>query len=84
MDDRAVLRLELARELRLRALERVALDDRRDLLLEPFDEPVERPDEGRTCPGGQGQRQRGLGVVEVVDVDDVAAPWVASSRTAIA
>jgi hypothetical protein len=50
VDDRAVLRFELARQLRLRALERVALDDRGDLLLEPLDDAVDRADERGTCP----------------------------------
>ena len=58
-------------ELRLRALELVALDDRGDLLLQARDERLHRRDERRPLARRQEQRPRRLGVVEVVDVDDV-------------
>ncbi len=71
MDERAVLDLELVGELGLRSLEHVALDDGGDLLLETLDERVERADELRTDPRREGERERRLGVIEVVYVHNV-------------
>jgi len=61
MDDGAVLRLELAGELRLRALERVAFDDRRDLFFEALDEAFERVNERGPDARRKGERSGASG-----------------------
>ena len=71
VNEGAVLGLELRRELGLRPLELVAIDHRRDVRFELLDERVEGRYEGGASAGWQDEWARRLGMVEVVNVDDV-------------
>ena len=68
----AWLRSSILGEVRLGPLEVLTLDDGRDLVLEALDEGASiAATSGAPAPAGRNERPRRLGVVEVVDVDDV-------------